>query len=61
MTDEVFIHNKTGNFYKLLGYGHDSESIKLVALYARYYIETDITGPIWVRDADEFFDKFSKY
>ena len=50
--EQIWIHVKTGNHYKILHHGLFESSLKPMVIYQAY----DGKGPIWVRPAEQFFD-----
>lgn len=50
--DQIWLHVKTGNQYRILHHGLFEGSLKPMVIYQAY----DRSGPVWVRSAEQFFD-----
>jgi hypothetical protein len=50
--EQVWIHVKTGNGYKILHHGLLEKSLESMVIYQK----ADGSGPVWVRLAEQFFD-----
>ena len=54
-TGTEWVHDKTGNVYLVLGLAVSVETLKPVVVYA----PNRQTFPVWTRDAEDFFAKFT--
>ena len=52
MSDQEWLHIKTGERYKILHHGLFESSLKPMVVYQR----SNGTGPVWIRPADQLFD-----